>query len=145
MRALASRISYVGELGWEIYVPMEQGLALWDTLWAAGQAHGVIAAGIGVYGTTGRLEKGYRVWYIEKEKSFREQLLEMLTASAAVLERFVAGSRADSALDAAPEPVPADSPLSVAAGLKRIERAMVELSRWNDPRGIYAHCLCGEE
>src|SRR5215203_1536137 len=50
VRALASRISYVGELGWEIYVPMEQGLKLWDALWAAGQAHGVIAAGVGVYG-----------------------------------------------------------------------------------------------
>ena len=38
VRALASRISYVGELGWEIYAPMEQGLRLWDTLWEAGQA-----------------------------------------------------------------------------------------------------------
>ena len=35
---LASRISYVGELGWELYVPMEQGARLWDTLWEAGQA-----------------------------------------------------------------------------------------------------------
>ncbi len=115
------------------------------------KAHGLVdqlgplSAAIESAAKRAKLEKGYRVWYIEKEKSFREQLLEMLTASAAVLERFVAGSRADSALDAAPEPVPADSPLSVAAGLKRIERAMVELSRWNDPRGIYAHCLCGEE
>jgi glycine cleavage system aminomethyltransferase T len=70
VRALASRISYVGELGWEIYVPMEQGLALWDTLWAAGQAHGVIAAGIGVYGTTGRIEKGYRAHGAELETDF---------------------------------------------------------------------------
>ena len=67
VRALASRISYVGELGWEIYVPMEQGLALWDTLWAAGQPHGIIAAGIGVYATTGRLEKGYRAHGAELE------------------------------------------------------------------------------
>jgi glycine cleavage system aminomethyltransferase T/glycine/D-amino acid oxidase-like deaminating enzyme len=70
VRALASRISYVGELGWEIYVPMEQGLRLWDTLWSAGQPHGVIAAGIGVYGTTGRLEKGYRAHGAELELEY---------------------------------------------------------------------------
>ena len=55
------RISYVGELGWEIHVPAEHGLRLWDLLWEAGQECGVLAAGIGVYGTTGRLEKAYRL------------------------------------------------------------------------------------
>lgn len=55
------RISYVGELGWEVHVSSEMGLALWDLLWEAGRPHGVIAAGIGVYGTTGRLEKAYRL------------------------------------------------------------------------------------
>src|SRR5215475_9576794 len=59
---LASRISYVGELGWELYVPMEQGAAVWDTVWEAGQPHGLVPVGIGVYGTTGRLEKGYRAF-----------------------------------------------------------------------------------
>ncbi len=58
--ALASRISYVGELGWELYVPIEQGARLWKALYEAGQAHGLVPVGIGVYGTTGRLEKGYR-------------------------------------------------------------------------------------
>jgi glycine cleavage system aminomethyltransferase T/glycine/D-amino acid oxidase-like deaminating enzyme len=62
---LASRISYVGELGWEIYVPMEQGRLVWDTLYAAGQPHGLVPVGIGVYGTTGRLEKGYRSYGAE--------------------------------------------------------------------------------
>jgi glycine cleavage system aminomethyltransferase T len=62
---LASRISYVGELGWELHVPIEQGLRLWDTLWPAGQPVGLVAAGIGVYGTTGRLEKGYRAFGAE--------------------------------------------------------------------------------
>src|SRR5215472_4572050 len=62
---LASRISYVGELGWELHVPIEQGLRVWDTLWAAGQPAGLVAAGIGVYGTTGRLEKGYRAFGAE--------------------------------------------------------------------------------
>ena len=64
---LASRISYVGELGWELYVPMEQGARLWDTLWEAGQPHGIVPFGIGVYGTTGRLEKGYRAHGAELE------------------------------------------------------------------------------
>jgi glycine cleavage system aminomethyltransferase T len=62
---LASRISYVGELGWELHAPAEQGLRLWDTLWQAGQPHGLVPAGIGVYGTTGRLEKGYRAFGFE--------------------------------------------------------------------------------
>ena len=59
---LASRISYVGELGWELYVPIEEGARVWDTLWEAGQPHGLVPVGIGVYGTTGRLEKGYRAY-----------------------------------------------------------------------------------
>ena len=59
---LASRISYVGELGWELHVPMEQGARVWDTLTGAGVPHGLVPAGIGVYGTTGRLEKGYRAY-----------------------------------------------------------------------------------
>jgi glycine cleavage system aminomethyltransferase T/glycine/D-amino acid oxidase-like deaminating enzyme len=67
---LASRISYVGELGWELYVPMEQGARLWDTLWEAGRPHGIVPFGIGVYGTTGRLEKGYRAHGAELELEF---------------------------------------------------------------------------
>jgi glycine cleavage system T protein len=59
--ALASRISYVGELGWEIYAPTEYGLTLWDTLWEAGQPSGIIAAGGGAFESL-RLEKGYRLW-----------------------------------------------------------------------------------
>jgi glycine cleavage system T protein len=59
--ALALRISYVGELGWEIYAPSEQGLRLWDILWEAGQTLGVIAAGSGAFDSL-RLEKGYRLW-----------------------------------------------------------------------------------
>ncbi|MGH3366338.1 MAG: GcvT family protein, partial [Nocardioidaceae bacterium] len=55
---LALRISYVGELGWELHAPFEQGLRLWDTLAEAGRSYGVVPAGIGVYGTTGRMEKG---------------------------------------------------------------------------------------
>jgi glycine cleavage system aminomethyltransferase T/glycine/D-amino acid oxidase-like deaminating enzyme len=62
---LASRISYVGDRGWELHVPIEQGAALWDAVWEAGRPHGIIPAGIGVYATTGRLEKGYRAFGFE--------------------------------------------------------------------------------
>ena len=58
---LALRLSYVGELGWELHAPFEQGHRLWDVLAEAGRPHGIVPAGIGVYGTTGRLEKGYRL------------------------------------------------------------------------------------
>jgi glycine cleavage system aminomethyltransferase T/glycine/D-amino acid oxidase-like deaminating enzyme len=60
VKVLASRISYVGELGWEIYVPIEEGAKAWAALFEAGQVHGLVPVGIGVYATTGRLEKGYR-------------------------------------------------------------------------------------
>ena len=49
LRVLASRISYVGDLGWELYVPMEQGARLWDMVAEAGAPHGIVPAGIGVY------------------------------------------------------------------------------------------------
>ncbi len=62
---LASRISYVGELGWELYVPFETGARLWDLLLEAGAPHGAVPVGIGVYGTTGRIEKGYRAYGTE--------------------------------------------------------------------------------
>jgi glycine cleavage system aminomethyltransferase T/glycine/D-amino acid oxidase-like deaminating enzyme len=67
---LASRISYVGELGWELHAPIEQGARLWDTLWDAGQPHGLVPVGIGVYGTTGRIEKGYRAYGAELDSDY---------------------------------------------------------------------------
>src|SRR5213078_1751934 len=57
----ALRVTYVGELGWELYSPMELGLRLWDELWAAGREHGVVAGGYRAIDSL-RLEKGYRVW-----------------------------------------------------------------------------------
>ena len=59
--ALALRVSYIGELGWEIYARSEYGLHLWDTLWEAGRAHGLVALGTGAFDSL-RLEKGYRLW-----------------------------------------------------------------------------------
>ncbi len=58
---LALRVTYVGELGWELYCPTEFGLRLWDTLWEAGRGHGLVAAGYKAIDSL-RLEKGYRVW-----------------------------------------------------------------------------------
>lgn len=57
----AMRVSYVGELGWELYTTADLGLRLWDTLWEAGQQFGVIAGGRSAFGSL-RLEKGYRSW-----------------------------------------------------------------------------------
>src|SRR5947209_2792527 len=55
----AMRLSYVGELGWELYTTNDCGQRLWDLLWEAGQPLGVIGGGRGAYDSL-RLEKGYR-------------------------------------------------------------------------------------
>jgi 4-methylaminobutanoate oxidase (formaldehyde-forming) len=61
---LALRVTYVGELGWELYCPMEFGLRLWDTIWEAGAGHGLVAGGYRAIDSL-RLEKGYRVWGVD--------------------------------------------------------------------------------
>ena len=58
---LAMRLSYIGELGWELYTSADLGLALWDALWEAGAAHDVRAVGRGAFDAM-RIEKGYRSW-----------------------------------------------------------------------------------
>ena len=60
-RSRRMRLSYVGELGWELYTSAEYGLRLWDVLWAEGQKHDVIAAGRAAFNSL-RIEKGYRSW-----------------------------------------------------------------------------------
>ncbi|MET9882110.1 FAD-dependent oxidoreductase [Streptomyces sp. NPDC006430] len=57
----ALRLSYVGELGWELYTTADLGLTLWDTLWEAARPYGGIAAGRGAFNSL-RLEKGYRAF-----------------------------------------------------------------------------------
>ncbi|OXM64638.1 MULTISPECIES: GcvT family protein [Amycolatopsis] len=57
----AMRLSYVGELGWEIYTSAEYGQRLWDVLFEAGRPLGVVAAGRAAFNSL-RLEKGYRSW-----------------------------------------------------------------------------------
>jgi glycine cleavage system aminomethyltransferase T/glycine/D-amino acid oxidase-like deaminating enzyme len=89
---LASRISYVGELGWELYAPIEEGRRVWDTIWDAGQPHGLVPVGIGVYGTTGRLEKGYRAFGAELDSSYN--LVEAGMARPTVKEQPFLGREA---------------------------------------------------
>jgi heterotetrameric sarcosine oxidase gamma subunit len=84
--AVVLRISYVGELGWEIYVPVSFGRHLWDTLWTAGRDHGLTAVGLASLFSL-RIEKGYRLigsdltpeitprqaqmsWLLDKDKDF---------------------------------------------------------------------------
>ena len=84
--AVALRISYVGEMGWEIYVPVSFGRHLWDTLWTGGRDHGLTAVGMASLFSL-RIEKGYRLigsdltpeitprqaqmsWLLDKRKDF---------------------------------------------------------------------------
>src|SRR5438309_3537461 len=57
----ALRVTYVGELGWELYCPSEFGLRLWDTIWDGGRGRGLSGGGYKAVDSM-RLEKGYRVW-----------------------------------------------------------------------------------
>ncbi|HLL91348.1 MAG TPA: FAD-dependent oxidoreductase [Solirubrobacteraceae bacterium] len=57
----ALRVTFVGELGWELYCPTEYGAGLWRTLWQAGREHDLVAGGYSAIDSL-RLEKGYRVW-----------------------------------------------------------------------------------
>ena len=58
---LAVRISYAGELGWELHMPFDQGLRVWDSIWDAGKGLELISAGMTAFDSL-RLEKGYRLW-----------------------------------------------------------------------------------
>jgi dimethylglycine dehydrogenase len=79
LRAL--RVNYVGELGWELHCPMERLAALYDALWAAGEAFGI--ANFGVYAVNSlRMEKAYKGWGAE--------LTNEITMVEADMERFVA-------------------------------------------------------
>jgi len=64
------RISYVGDAGWEIYVPWDRAVTVWDALAEAGSAYGLRPTGGGVYGSSGRLEKGYRLMGAELESEY---------------------------------------------------------------------------
>ena len=58
---LAVRVTFVGELGWELYCPTEYAAALWTNLWSEGESRGLVAGGYRAIESL-RLEKGYRAW-----------------------------------------------------------------------------------
>jgi 4-methylaminobutanoate oxidase (formaldehyde-forming) len=60
-RVRATRISYVGELGWELYVPTEFALGVFDVILEGGAAYGLYLAGYHALNSL-RIEKGYRHW-----------------------------------------------------------------------------------
>jgi 4-methylaminobutanoate oxidase (formaldehyde-forming) len=57
----ALRVTYVGELGWELHLPVEYATTVYDTVMDAGSAHGLVNAGYRAIESC-RLEKGYRAW-----------------------------------------------------------------------------------
>jgi len=61
---LAQRVTYVGELGWELYTTPEQAVSVWEALMEAGQEFGIQPAGYKALDTL-RLEKGYRYWSLD--------------------------------------------------------------------------------
>ena len=130
------RVSYVGELGWEIYADAAYGAALWDLLWAAGQQHDVIAAGRIAFNSL-RIEKGYRSWGTD-------MTAEHLPAAAG-LDFAVRMNKDDfvgkAALEAAPPPAKVlrsivfDEPTAVVLGKEPVYRRRRRLRRLRDQRG----------
>jgi dimethylglycine dehydrogenase len=79
-RAIALRVNYVGELGWELHLPVEHLLSVYDLLWEAGARIGI--ADYGLYAMDSlRLEKCYRAW--------KGDLTTEYTPFMASLDRFV--------------------------------------------------------
>ena len=79
-KAIAGRVNYVGELGWELHVPVEHVLSVYDLVWAAGEPLGI--ADFGLYAMDSlRLEKCYRSW--------KADLTTEYTPAMASLDRFV--------------------------------------------------------
>lgn len=86
VKLTAMRVNYVGELGWELHLPMEQLPEVYDAIWSAGAPHGV--ADFGLYAVNSlRMEKGYRAWGAE--------LTNEVTMVEADLERFIALDKPD--------------------------------------------------
>ncbi len=102
VRATLFRISYVGDAGWEIYLSTADGPAVWDALMRVGADFGLRPAGGAVYGTSGRLEKGYRLMGAELESEYNP--LEAGLARPRVKEADFIGKEAYLKARAAGEP-----------------------------------------
>jgi dimethylglycine dehydrogenase len=79
-KALALRVNYVGELGWELHIPVEHLLSVYDLLWDAGERFGISDYGLYAMDSL-RLEKCYRAW--------KGDLTTEYTPYTASLDRFV--------------------------------------------------------
>ena len=79
-KAIALRVNYVGELGWELHIPSEHILSVYDLIWEAGQEFGIHDYGLYAMDSL-RLEKGYRAW--------KGDLTTEYTPFMASLDRFV--------------------------------------------------------
>ena len=79
-KAIALRVNYVGELGWELHVPVEHMLSIYDLIWAAGEPLGISDYGLYAMDSL-RLEKCYRAW--------KADLTTEYTPLMASLDRFV--------------------------------------------------------
>lgn len=78
--ALAIRVNYVGELGWELHIPVEHLLSVYDLIWDAGERFGI--SDLGIYAMDSlRLEKCYRSWKVDLTSEY--------TPFMASLDRFV--------------------------------------------------------
>jgi protease-4 len=84
-----------------------------------------------------KLEKGFRVWYVEKEKTLRERVAQLLFTAALDVARGAGLGAGETTRPAAVVP-------SFTGRLRALGAEVERLSRWNDPRGVYAHCLCDE-
>ncbi len=82
----ALRVSYVGELGWELHPPIDAMTAIYDELWERGRTLGI--ANYGLYAVNSmRIEKGYKAWSTE--------LTNELTLFEADMSRFFSTKKAD--------------------------------------------------
>lgn len=84
LRAL--RINYVGELGWELHMPIEQLANIYDAVWAVGEKYGIVDYGMYALSSLGR-EKAYYAWGVE--------LINEITLIEAGMERFVDFNKGD--------------------------------------------------
>jgi len=86
IKLTALRVNYVGELGWELHVPMQSLAELYEALWTAGQPLAV--ANFGLYAVNSlRMEKAYRGWGAE--------LTNEVTMLDAAMERFIKFDKVD--------------------------------------------------
>ena len=79
-QVLALRVNYVGELGWELHIPAEYQVPIYDALMAAGEEFGIVDFGMYALDSL-RMEKCYRAWKVD--------LIDEFTPFEASLDRFV--------------------------------------------------------